>query len=81
MTQRILKLGKYRHYRSKNIYQVIGTALHSETYEEMVVYQALYDCEKFGKDRAWVRPMGMFLEDVEVEGGRVARFELVDALE
>src|SRR3990167_4834818 len=46
-----VRLGKYRHYKSKE-YEVIGTAMHSETLEELVVYRALY-----GERNLWVRPM------------------------
>ncbi len=64
-----LKLGEYGHYKGKR-YRVIGVAQHSETLEELVVYQKLYD------DRGlWVRPLKMFLEDVEVEGKKVPRFK------
>jgi hypothetical protein len=63
--------GKYRHYKG-NLYEVIGTARHSETLEEMVVYRALY-----GEGGLWVRPLGMFLESVEIGGKTVPRFEYV----
>lgn len=64
-----IKLGKYRHYKGKE-YQVIGVAKHSETGEELVVYKKLYD------DYAlWVRPYLMFIEEVEVNGQKVPRFE------
>ena len=36
-----IKLGAYRHYKGQ-YYEVIGTARHSETHEDMVVYRALY---------------------------------------
>lgn len=74
-----VKLGKYRHYkRTENVYEVIGFALHSETYEEMVIYKALYDSEKFGSNCVWVRPKSMFLEDIEHNGATVPRFQLID---
>ena len=65
----MLKVGKYRHYKGKE-YEVIGIAKHSETLEETVVYQALY-----GERGVWVRPVKMFLEEVEVDGKKMPRFE------
>jgi hypothetical protein len=49
MVRRAIKLGKYQHYRGK-FCEVIGIARHSETLEEMVVYRALYNSKKFGKN-------------------------------
>ena len=67
---RTLKIGKkYRHFKG-NEYLVMHIAKHSETLEELVVYQALYD--EMG---VWVRPLEMFLEQVEVDGQIVNRFE------
>ena len=71
-----IKLGKYKHYKGK-FYKVIGVARHSETLEEMVVYQALYDSPKFGNNSLWVRPKKMFLENVIVNGKEMPRFEFV----
>lgn len=62
------RLGKYKHYKDK-MYEVIGTARHSETLEEFVVYRALY-----GSGDLWVRPLKMFLESVEIHGESVPRF-------
>ncbi len=70
-------LGKYRHYKG-NLYEVIGTARHSETLEEMVVYRALYNSKDYGSNALWVRPKDMFLENVAYEGKLVPRFEKVD---
>ena len=53
--------GRYRHFKGKE-YEVIGTARHSETLEEMVVYRALY-----GDGGLWVRPLAMFLSKVDRE--------------
>lgn len=66
-----MKLGKYQHFRTRNFYNVIGVAKHSETLEELVVYEALYENPE---GRLWVRPKKMFLEDVEVNGQKVPRF-------
>lgn len=65
----MLKLGKYKHYKGKD-YEVLGVAKHSETLEELVVYRKLYDDHGL-----WVRPLAMFVEDVEVNGQKVPRFK------
>ena len=66
-----LQPGLYRHYKGQQ-YRVIGVARHSETEEELVVYQALY-----GEFGLWVRPLSMFTETVQVDGEQIARFALV----
>ena len=66
-----VKKGKYKHYKGP-LYEVLGTARHSETEEWMVVYKTLY-----GDFSTWVRPYEMFVEKVEVEGKMLARFEFV----
>jgi len=43
-----LQLGIYEHYKGKR-YRVLGVARHSETQEELVVYQELY-----GDGNLWV---------------------------
>jgi len=53
-------------------------ARHSETLEELVVYQVLYDGEEFGSNAIWVRPKSMFLEKVTIGVKEVPRFELQD---
>lgn len=60
--------GRYRHYKGKD-YEVIGVARHSEDESELVVYRPLY-----GDGGLWVRPLAMFLQEVESDGGRVPRF-------
>ena len=52
----------YRHFKG-NVYRVLHIAKHSETLEEMVVYQAMY-----GERGIWVRPKSMFNEMIERDG-------------
>ncbi len=68
----MIQTGKYRHFKGME-YEVLGTAKHSETLEEMVVYRALY-----GKMETWVRPMSMWTETVKVDGNKVPRFTKID---
>lgn len=66
-----IKKGRYRHFKGKE-YEVIGTATHSETLEEYVVYKALY-----GEGGLWVRPAEMWNETVERDGKTYKRFEFI----
>lgn len=70
--QTTIKNGKYRHYKGA-LYQVEGLAIHSETEEKMVVYRPLY-----GEQALWVRPLTMFIEDVEVAGQKKPRFAFIE---
>jgi hypothetical protein len=65
--------GRYRHYKGKD-YQVIGSARHTETEEDLVLYFPLYGDE--AELSYWVRPLGMFKESVVVDGKSMARFSL-----
>lgn len=73
MEDHALKLGVYRHFKGKN-YRVHGLANDSETREVMVVYEPLYPHE--GK-RFCVRPLEMFVEEVERDGYKGPRFYLL----
>jgi len=68
-----LTLGRYRHYKG-GLYEVLGTARHSETLEPVVLYRALY-----GRQELWVRPFAMFEEMVTVDGVTRRRFAPVSA--
>ena len=60
--------GRYRHFKGQ-LYEVIGTARHSESDEEFVLYRALY-----GNGALWVRPRAMWDEQVARDGYVGPRF-------
>ncbi len=66
-----LRKGRYRHYKGGE-YDVYGIARHSESEEQLVVYRPRY-----GERELWVRPLGMFLENVDLDGVATPRFAFV----
>ncbi|GHF03088.1 DUF1653 domain-containing protein [Streptomyces fumanus] len=66
-----IRPGIYRHYKGE-LYRVLHVAQHSETSEQLVVYQGLY-----GKHDIWARPLSMFQEAVETQSGPKQRFSFV----
>lgn len=64
--------GYYRHFKGGE-YRVLCMAKHSETAEQMVVYQALY-----GTKEIWVRPASMWRETVKTSNGDVLRFTPIE---
>lgn len=60
--------GRYRHHKG-NEYEVVGHVLHSETLEWLVLYHPAARPTPL-----WVRPLAMFVEQVQVGGASVPRF-------
>ena len=72
--QEIVPCGKYRHYKGK-IYEVIGTSIHTETLEELILYK-----DEDGIT-TWARPVKMWYEPVQLLDGRtVPRFTRIEEI-
>ena len=57
-----IAIGKiYKHYKG-NLYKIIGFAKHSETTEDMIIYQSIKNGD------TWVRPYSMWNEVVDENG-------------
>jgi hypothetical protein len=61
----------FKHYKGQR-YKFLGVVRHSETLEELVLYEALYENDL---GRIWVRPKAMFFEKIQINGQWVSRFE------
>ncbi len=64
--------GIYRHYKG-GLYRVICLAHHSETLEDMIIYEPLV-----GDTGCWARPASMWNETVTVDGKQIPRFEKIE---
>jgi hypothetical protein len=69
-----MKTGIYKHSKTGNLYKVHFVAKHTETKEDLVVYESLYENNM---SKYWVRPANMFEELVEINGQKVPRFVFV----
>lgn len=68
-----IQLGIYEHFKGGK-YRVIGVAKHSETLEDLVVYEALYDNST---SKLWARPFDDFIGEKELNGKKVKRFRFI----
>lgn len=75
MNKESLKIGGiYHHYKNPDKhYKVIGIAFHTETEEDVIVYEPLYENEH----KLFVRPLNLFIGEVEVDGKKQSRYHLV----
>lgn len=75
---RKIKIGaKYRHYKGEE-YVILHLGRDSDTLDDVVVYQGQYSSDQFGENPIWVRPLSEFVEEVEVKGVLIKRFECVE---
>lgn len=65
--------GIYRHYKG-GLYRVIGVAKHSETLDDVVIYECMY---KDPTSKTWVRPVSVWNEKLSFDGKIVKRFTFV----
>jgi cyclomaltodextrinase / maltogenic alpha-amylase / neopullulanase len=69
-----IKKGWYKHFKG-GVYEVLGTALHTETLETFVLYR--HECDE-NPNGYWVRPLDMFLGEKTLDDGtKVRRFIFV----
>ena len=67
-----IKIGQiWKHYKKDNHYKILVFCRHSETSEDLVVYQRQED------GNTYARPRNMFFDIVEWEGKQVPRFSLI----
>jgi len=70
----IIKSGQiWQHFKGGK-YQIINVAKHSESLEDLVIYEALYDNVT---SKYWARPLADFLGTKNIDSREVPRFKLI----
>ncbi len=76
----MIQKGIYQHYKGPK-YEVLGTALQTETREVLVIYKALYELQDDPGTDFFTRSLSMFTQEVEVEGKYIKRFQFIDDID
>ena len=70
-----VSVGVYKHFKTGNLYKVIGVGKDSETLEDLVFYEALYENNV---SKLWARPLTKFMEElIAPDGIKKKRFEFI----
>ncbi len=65
---------RYFHYKNPNqFYTIVSHGIIEATEEPAIIYQAEYDDQT-----TWIRPVSVFLEEVEWQGKKVQRFTRIN---
>ncbi len=71
----LIKVGQiWRHNKKGDLYKIIGLAKHSETLEDLVIYEPQYENPLA---ELWARPISAWQELVDIQGEKKPRFELI----
>jgi len=70
----MIKPGIWKHSKSGKEYRLIEVGKHTESMENLVLYEALYKNET---SQLWARPVPMWEGEMEIEGKKVPRFVFV----
>lgn len=68
-----IKPGLYKHFKGHDV-RVIGVFKHTETEEDFVAYEHI---GQNLKAQFWIRPLAMFLEEVQKDGKKQPRFTFI----
>lgn len=69
--------GLYKHFKGA-MYKVLDVAIHSETDEQLVIYQRISAADKRHQEKEiWARPLSIFTEQVNHQSEIVPRFTYV----
>jgi len=72
-----LREGRWKHFKGGG-YKVLGVTNRKKTNERLVIYQQLYDSEKYSIGTLWGRPIDNFLGEKKIGNNiRISRFKFI----